>query len=181
MNSLSFDLVGFLNIAISTLISTLIGVAITHYYYLKNTQANRILAELKKSFPNLMLPIVRPEYFTSESCVATLNPGEPPDKKIPHVTECRYSVATSSSGNSTKMGVLLKLIDLGYDLVNPNGLTVHNDSNINLPVVRLGFGYAEVIVNINKDVINTDRECNLTVNLKDTSGNTYCQNLKLKI
>ena len=174
---LTFDFSAIINLVISGLIGVFTSWIVTHWYYKKNSPSERILKEIEKALPNYFLPVLYPQFFSSESAKVLPDPPPPEDKDIPHVEYARLS--TSKIPACAFVEVLLKVRDLGLNLENPSGIKIRDQLERDLAIKRAGMGF--VTFKFMTDPLPQSGQCALTVTLEDSNGRHNVQSIPFSI
>ena len=174
---MNIDYPSLVNLVISALIGVITSWWISHIYYLKNSPTERILQEIQKGLPNYLLPVVKPQFYRSDSDKVLPLPEPPQDKNIPHVEYAIFSKRDNYANDQAQ--ALIKVKDLGFDLENPGGISVLDHLQRPLPVQRIGLGYIEVEFIVTP--IAAGSNYNLTVSLRDAGGRNNAQSVKFHV
>ena len=174
---MQFDLPSLVNLVLSSLIGVATSWWISHLYFKKNSPTQRILDELQKELPNYLLPVIRPQFFTSNSLKTLPEPGAPTDKDFPHVEYAKFEHRSYSLDQQIQ--ALLKVTDLGYDLENPTGISILDHRQRPLPLQRTGFGFLEI--QFISSALSRGEKYFLTISLRDLGGRTYTQRIDINV
>lgn len=160
---LDFDLAAFINLVISSIIGVLTGWGISRHYFKKVAPAEIIADQLRSGLQKALMPILYPHFFNKENSfiIHPEQPG-PTNKDVPSV---EYAVVRGNAiFSNQRVEVLIKVIDLGGDLDNPNGISIRDHKDNHLGVVAIGLGFAHFSFHTSNDAAGPQR---LTVTLQD--------------
>jgi hypothetical protein len=130
------------NIIISSVSGAAVSWAISHYYFRKETRAEVIADQIRNGLQRALIPVLYPQYFRQEKRLV-VHPTQPIPKNldVPHVEYAIFADGSIHPGQ--KVDVLLKVRDLGFDLPNPDGISIRDHRNNALGIIPLGLGYVE--------------------------------------
>ncbi|MDE2183473.1 MAG: hypothetical protein KGJ78_10680 [Alphaproteobacteria bacterium] len=159
---LSWAAVG--GLALNVVISVLSSWAVAAIYFRKETRAEKIGDQIRSGLQKALFPIIYPQFF-DDSRALKVHPlqSAPRDKDIPYVEYALFNKRSYRPGERAE--VLLKLLDLGFDLLNPDGVTVRDHLGNAVGVVSAGLGYARVAFHI-ADTVHPGSH-DITVQLQD--------------
>jgi hypothetical protein len=153
------------NTIISTLLGGAIGWFIAGYYFHKPSRAEKIVDQVRFGLQKSLFPILYPDFFDPRSSII-VHPEQPApaDKDKPHV-DCAFFKDGVINLNQT-VEVLIKVMDLGFDLENPQGISIRDHRGNDLHVIPIGLGHVKTEFRTAfDDRLGTHR---LTVTLQDT-------------
>jgi hypothetical protein len=166
MSSFGLEMLGV--ITLSTIIGVLTSYAINKYSQ-AGSRAERIADQIKGALQKALFPVLYPSFFNPETALAIF-PDQPAPRKTdtPHV-DCARFVKKRFYPNE-KIDVLIKVVDSGFDLVNPTGIKVRDHKDNSLGVVSLGLGF--VLTTFHTTVDDRPGAHKLTVELRDLGEHT---------
>ena len=153
------------NIFLNAIISVVCSWVISAYYFRKESRAEKISDQIRNGLQRALLPIIHPQFFDSQSS-HTLTPLQPKPKNtdIPHIDYAILSFRPNS--NNTRVELMIKILDTGYDLENPEGISIKDHTGGYVGVVSIGLGHCKCTINIGDNPIPGVYE--ITVEMADS-------------
>lgn len=156
------------NIAIGGIISAAISIIVSNHYFKKESRSEKISNQVKLGLQKALFPALYPQFFNPETSqiVRPIEPA-PRDKDVPFVEYALINHKSIRPG--TKVEILIKLRDDGFDLDNPRGVSVRDHHQNSLEVSPLGLGFMRIVLRTPKSDLAGDYH--LSVFLKDEGVN----------
>lgn len=174
---MTFDLVSFVNLVISSLIGVASGLLITHWYWRRSAPVERIVKELKLVLPYYLHPIRHPQFYSPSARKVAPDQEAPADTDVPHIEYAVLSNNVITAGSDFE--VMLSIRDTGRNFENPDGLLIrdHVGREVHANFSGLGFASAAIVATPNP----TQQVNTITVRLRDTVGKENEQSISFHI
>jgi hypothetical protein len=158
-----------LNVSVTAVISVLVSWIVARIYFRKRTPAELIGEQIRRGLQSALMPTLYPQFYDEASSIV-IHPQQPApaNKDVPHVDYARLSPRLIRPG--AKLDVLMKVLDLGYDLVNPGGIHVRDHRGRKLAVVGVGLGFCKFSVLVAEAEEGGAAE--ITIDLTDLGSHT---------
>lgn len=157
------------DIGINAVVSVICSWLVASVYFRKVTRAEQVAEQIRHGLQRALLPTLHPHFFDQERSLSIYPEQNPPgNADIPYVEVAR--VTPRRVGPGGKLDVLLKLRDSGYDLDNPEGVSVHDHLGRAVGVTSLGLGFCRCTIPI--EDIPASYEGEITIELRDAGLHT---------
>lgn len=136
---------------LNAVVSVICSWIVASIYFRKESRAESIAEQIKRALQQTLPPISHPRFF-DEGNSRVIYPEEPlpANTDIPHVEFVRLD--HSNILPDMRLGLLIKLRDTGFDLDNPQGVTLRDWSGNMLSVSGIGLGYCTSTVHIPAEI-----------------------------
>jgi hypothetical protein len=158
-----------LNVSVTAVISVLVSWIVASIYFKKRTPAELIADQIRHGLQGALIPTLYPQFYNQAGSIV-IHPQQPAptNKDVPHVDHARLSPRFVGPGG--RLDVLMKVLDLGYDLVNPSGIYVRDHRGSAVAVVGVGLGFCKFSVLV--DDADQGGVAELTIELTDLGSHT---------
>jgi hypothetical protein len=157
------------SLAANAIISVLCSWVVAWVYFRKVTRAEQVGEQIRHGLQRALLPTLYPQFFDQERSLSVYpDQRTPANQDIPYVEVARIHPRIIAPGS--KFEVLLKLRDAGFDLDNPDGVSIRDHHGQAVGVIGLGLGFCMCTVHVEKSPASYAGS--LTVELKDIGAHT---------